>query len=100
MINKKFSRIPRVATGQATQPTRLQEPKAPRPLYKPLSSMCYDEFHDDIEITYNGTKIIQAERPPRHRLLYVCFGPCPHRGWFSHETRPPTEAKATPVVSR
>jgi hypothetical protein len=37
------------------------------PLYKPLSAMTYDEFefNDEIEITYNGTKIIQAERRPR-----------------------------------
>ena len=42
-----------------------QEPGPPRPLYKPLNSMSYDELDDEIEITYNGTKIIQAERKPR-----------------------------------
>jgi phage terminase large subunit len=42
-----------------------QEPGPPRALYKPLSSMSYDELDDEIEITYNGTKIIQAERKPR-----------------------------------
>ena len=42
-----------------------QEPGPPRPLYKPLNSMSYDELDDEIEITYNGTKIIPAERKPR-----------------------------------
>jgi hypothetical protein len=27
--------------------------------------MSYDEFDDDIEITYQGTKIIRADRRPR-----------------------------------
>ena len=44
------------------------KPTSPRPpLYKPLSAMSIDEyeFNDEIELTYNGTKIIQAERRPR-----------------------------------
>ena len=34
---------------------------------KATAAMTYDEFefNDEIEITYNGTKIIQAERRPR-----------------------------------
>jgi hypothetical protein len=35
--------------------TAKPEPGPPRPLYKPLSGMSYDESDDDIEITYQGT---------------------------------------------
>jgi phage terminase large subunit len=45
--------------------TAKMEPAPRPPLYKPLSAMSYDELDDEIEITYNGTKIIQAERRPR-----------------------------------
>jgi hypothetical protein len=52
-----------MATGwkQAAKP----EPTPRPPLYKPLSAISYDEYDDDIEITYQGTKIIRAERQPR-----------------------------------
>ena len=36
--------------------TAKPEPTPRQPLYKPLSAMSYDEFDDDIEITYQGTK--------------------------------------------
>ena len=86
-----------------------QEPGPPRPLYKPLNSMSYDELDDEIEITYNGTKIIQAERKPRDGLtefdlptaFYMSEGRlcarwpyCPHRGWASCEARPAMETGA------
>jgi phage terminase large subunit len=45
--------------------TAKPEPTPRPPLYKPLSAMSYDEFDDDIEITYQGTKIIRADRRPR-----------------------------------
>ena len=35
----------------------------PEPMPRP--PMSYDEFDDDIEITYQGTKIIRADRRPR-----------------------------------
>jgi hypothetical protein len=45
--------------------TAKPEPTPRPPLYKPLSAMSYDEFDDAIEITYQGTKIIRADRRPR-----------------------------------
>jgi len=48
--------------------SRMKTEPAPRPpLYMPLSEMSYDEVGEDIEITYNGTKIIRAETRPRRR---------------------------------
>ena len=41
------------------------EPKPGPPLYKPLSAMSYDEYSEDFEITYQGTKIVRADRRPR-----------------------------------
>lgn len=40
------------------------EPAPKPPLYKPLNEMSYDEF-DEIQLTYNGTKIIQDGIRPR-----------------------------------
>ena len=44
--------------------TAKPEPTPRPPLYKPLSAMSYDEFDDDIEITYQGTKIIGGREGP------------------------------------
>lgn len=43
------------------------EPQTPKPLYKPLHELSYDEFDDEIQLTYNGEKIIQVETRPRNR---------------------------------
>jgi phage terminase large subunit len=47
------------------QPRGAESGTPPRPLFKPLSAMSFDEYDDEIEITWNGEKIIQAERRPR-----------------------------------
>ena len=36
--------------------TAKPEQTPPKPLFKPLSKMTYDEFDDDVAITYQGTK--------------------------------------------
>jgi hypothetical protein len=54
-----------MARSPTHEPTAKPEPGPRPPLYKSLSAMSYDEFDDDIEITYQGMKIIRAKRRPR-----------------------------------
>jgi hypothetical protein len=52
------------------QAAKQEQPPEP-PLYKPLSSMSYNEFDDDnYELSYHGTKIITAKTRPRRDPEY------------------------------
>src|ERR1700716_3103571 len=76
--------------------TAKPEPTPRPPLYKPLSAMSYDEFDDDIEITYQGTKIIRADRRPRRPEPGMMSPPspftCPRAGFVPNCPIAHTEA--------